>query len=135
MSALGGIYCFGEAVVDQEMLARHGRSLSARGPDGGRDLRARHVGGPYRAVHTHRESRMEDQPYVSQSGRILVWDGRLDNREEIARLTRTTCCSSTTDVELVMAAYERWTEDFVSKLIGDFALSLWDPLTHKLMLA
>lgn len=131
MSVLGGIYCFGEAVVEQEMLARLGQSLSARGPDGGRDLLAGQVGFSYRAFHTNRESRLEDQPYVSPAGRILAWDGRLDNREEIARLTRTPFA---TDVELVMAAYERWAEDFVSKLIGDFALSLWDPLTHKLML-
>jgi len=135
MSALGGIYRFDGATVEQEMLDRLGRSLKVRGPDGGRDLLAGQVGLSYRAFHTNRESRMEDQPYVSQAGQILAWDGRLDNREEIARLTRTTISSSRTDIELVMAAYECWGEDFVSMLIGDFALSLWDARTQKLILA
>jgi len=40
-----------------------------------------------------------------------------------------------TDVAIVMASYLRWGVDFASQIIGDFALSLWDPSSRTLMLA
>ncbi len=37
----------------------------------------------YRAFHTSEESRREKQPRVSDSGVVVTWDGRLDNRKEL----------------------------------------------------
>jgi asparagine synthase (glutamine-hydrolysing) len=42
--------------------------------------------------------------------------------------------SGSTDVEIVAAACERWNDCF-AMLIGDWALSLWDPHTRSLILA
>src|SRR4029077_8194839 len=40
-----------------------------------------------------------------------------------------------TDIEIVAAAYECWGSDCFVMLIGDWALSLWDPHTRSLILA
>ncbi|HZI49787.1 MAG TPA: asparagine synthase-related protein, partial [Pyrinomonadaceae bacterium] len=40
-----------------------------------------------------------------------------------------------TDVAIVMAAYLKWGANFLPKIIGDFALSLWNPATQSLLLA
>jgi asparagine synthase (glutamine-hydrolysing) len=89
----------------------------------------------YRAFHTNRESRLEKQPLVSREEHILAWDGRLDNREEMISLLRQELDGDRTDVAIAMAAYLKFGSDFLPRLIGDFALSLWEPRTRTLLLA
>ena len=43
--------------------------------------------------------------------------------------------SHSTDVEIVAAAYEYWRSDCFARLIGDWALSIWDANTRSLILA
>jgi asparagine synthase (glutamine-hydrolysing) len=89
----------------------------------------------YRAFHTNRESRLEKQPLVSQEGHILAWDGRLDNREEMISVLREELNGDRTNITIAMAAYLKFGSDFLPRLIGDFALSLWEPRTRTLLLA
>jgi asparagine synthase (glutamine-hydrolysing) len=135
MSAIGGIVNFSGAPVDSEVLARLGQGLDAYGPDGGLDVQRGSVGMVYRAFHTNRESRAERQPVVSSHGCILAWDGRLDNREELIKLLRDELRNDRTDVAIVMHAYAKWGIGFLNRIIGDFALSLWDPRSRTLFLA
>lgn len=67
--------------------------------------------------------------------RVLEWDGRLDNRTELISQLRDSVDHSSTDIDIVMASYLRWGIDFLPHLIGDFALSLWEPSTRTLILA
>lgn len=135
MSALGGECYFNEAQVDEKTLAALGRGLDNCGPDGGREYRAGSIGMVYRALHTNRESRLETQPLVSSAEHVLCWDGRLDNREDLIVLLRGCLHDDCTDAAIVMAAYLKWGADFLPRIIGDFALSLWDPIERKLFLA
>jgi len=135
MSTLGGIYNFDAAPVDAHLLTALGEGLASRGPDGGSEFQLGSVGMTYRAFHTNRESRQEIQPLVSSDGHILCWDGRLDNREDLISILRYELSEDYTDVAIVSASYRRWGNDFLPKIIGDFALSLWDSNTHTLLLA
>jgi asparagine synthase (glutamine-hydrolysing) len=135
MSGIAGIYDFAARPVDLERLLVLGRVLSERGPDGGEEVLAGRVGMTYRAFHTNAESRRESQPLISPLGHVLCWDGRLDNRDELFALVRRELQGDRTDAALVLAAYENWGTDFLPRLIGDFALSLWDPLRTTLILA
>ncbi len=134
MSALGGVINFDAGPIDDEILMQVARGLDAHGPDGGREVCLGSAGMVYRAFHTNLESRSERQPLV-QNGCILAWDGRLDNREELIPLLRDELCEDRSDVAIVMAAYRRWNFKSISRLIGDFALSLWDSRSRKLLLA
>src|SRR5712671_4475874 len=127
MSAIGGIYNFDDAPIDGQLLATLGSRLNARGSDGGSEVVFTSIGMSYRAFHTNKESRLEKQPLVSTSRHLLTWDGRLDNRKELISEQRDDLHGVYTDVAIVMAAYLRWGVDFLPRLIGDFALSLWDP--------
>lgn len=134
MSAIGGVIGVNGAPVNAELIATLGEGLAKHGPDGGRDVRHRSVATLYRAFHTNRESREENQPLVDAAGRVLAWDGRLDNRRElIASLDRD--LQEQTDVSIALAAYKTWGTEFPRHLIGDFALSLWDPKAQTLLLA
>ena len=135
MSGIGGVYNFDTRAVDPAPLLVLGNALTERGPDGGDGLIDGAVGMVYREFHTNAESRRERQPLLSRSGHLLCWDGRLDNRDELLPLVANELRGERTDVSIVLAAYQRWGTDFLSRVIGDFALSLWDPFEKILLLA
>jgi asparagine synthase (glutamine-hydrolysing) len=135
MSALAGILNLDGAPVDRNLLDVVARRLARHGPDGGGNTQTAGMGMVFRAYHTDAEARRERQPLVSTAGRILAWDGRLDNRAVLISQLRDHADHASTDVEIVMASHFRWGTDFVSHLIGDFALSLWEPATRTLLLA
>src|SRR5262245_43075293 len=68
------------------------------------------------------------------AGLRIVMYGRLDDRAALDRaLDRDLATAS--DAELVVAAYERWGIDCLSRLLGDFSFCLWDAERRCLMCA
>jgi asparagine synthase (glutamine-hydrolysing) len=104
-------------------------------PDSGSSYSDRSVEIIYRAFHTTEESRVEKQPFILDSGEVVTWDGRLDNRDELLAEMGEVLSDSSTDVEAVASAYDRWGTDCFRKLIGDWALSVWIPRTSTIVLA
>lgn len=121
--------------VDRAYLAKAGEMLAPYGPDGGGAYIKDNVGILYRAFHTTKESRKETQPCVTPSDVVLCWDGRLDNREELVSELRAVLTIGATDLAVVATAYEAWGTKCFAKLIGDWALSLWDSRSRSLILA
>jgi asparagine synthase (glutamine-hydrolysing) len=109
--------------------------LTPNGPDGEGCICNDNFGILYRAFHTTRESRNEVQPYSCDSGAIITWDGRLDNRKELIGDLGSVLSADSTDLGIVAAAYERWGSNSLAKLIGDWALSIWNPKDRSLILA
>jgi asparagine synthase (glutamine-hydrolysing) len=89
----------------------------------------------YHAFHTTRESRLETQPHITKSGAVVTWDGRLDNRAELVGKLGNGLSMDATDVAIVAGAYEKWGTECFAQLIGDWALSIWDPRDRALILA
>lgn len=83
------------------------------------------------------EDMAERQPWVGGRGRlVLVYDGRIDNRDEVASLLGISLKGDVVpDGRLLLAALERWGEAALPRLIGDFALALWDAQNRRLLLA
>ena len=133
MSGIAGIYNFETKPVNPWQLTVLSQALAEHGPDGGNEIITARVAMVYRAFHTTAESRRERQPLVSIWGHTLCWDGRLDNRDELLALFGGEC--DRTDAGLVLAAYQKWGTDFLPRIIGDFALSLWDPSLQTVLLA
>ena len=121
--------------VDRDYLEKVTPLLAPYGPDGAGSYSNGNISILYRGFHTTKESRRESQPHVTSSGPILTWDGRLDNRAELIGQLGDLVTVHSTDVEIVSAAYEYWWEDCFAMLIGDWALSIWNPHTRSLILA
>ena len=134
MSAIGGIFNFGNKPIDAELLNRLWLSLSDRGPDGGDVTIDGAVGLCYRAFNTNRGSRCETQPFVSRDGHALVLDGRIDNRKDLIAGVSLHHGGIVTDVEIVMAAFLKWGDEFAEHVVGEFAFALWDPHRRSLLL-
>ena len=89
----------------------------------------------YRALHVSFESRRVMQPVLTADGLLVAWDGRLDNREALQRQLGLPVEARQPDINLIVKAYRRWPERFLSSLVGDFALALWDGRRRRLYLA
>jgi asparagine synthase (glutamine-hydrolysing) len=135
MSVQFGKCNFDGKPIDPHDLEEARPVLAPYGPDSEGYICQGNFGVLYRAVHTTSESRRETQPHVSQSGAVITWDGRLDNRKDLIESLSGALSLDSTDIEIVAAAYERWGTDAFKQLIGDWALSAWDPSDQSLLLA
>jgi asparagine synthase (glutamine-hydrolysing) len=121
--------------MDRDYLEKVKASISPYGPDDCGSYSKINISILYHAFHITKESRRETQPHVTSSGAILTWDGRLDNRTDLIRRLGDVLTIGSTDAEIVAAAYECWRSDSFGMLIGDWALSVWDPNSRSLILA
>jgi len=121
--------------VERDYLEKVIPVIAPYGPDDGGSYTKDGISILYRAFHTTKESRRETQPHTTESGAVITWDGRLDNRAELIGRLGDLVTADSTDVEIVSAAYEHWWEDCLSTLVGDWALSIWNPHTRSLILA
>jgi asparagine synthase (glutamine-hydrolysing) len=135
MSVQFGRWNFDGKPVDRDYLEKVKASIAPYGPDDVGSYSKNNISILYHAFHTTKESHRETQPHVTASGAILTWDGRLDNRADLIHPLRDFVTASSTDAEIVAAAFEYWGSDCFAMLIGDWALSLWDPHTRSLVLA
>jgi asparagine synthase (glutamine-hydrolysing) len=135
MSVQFGKCNFDGKSVDPSNLDEVRPALAPYGPDGEGSICRGNIGILYRAFHTTKESRHETQPYTSKNGLVVTWDGRLDNREELFAQLSGELSSESTDLEIVAAAYQRWGTKAFAKLVGDWALSIWNPEDRSLILA
>ncbi len=135
MSAQFGICSFEGRPLNREYLSMVRPVLAPYGPDSEGLFCQDNFGILYRALYTNQEARREMQPYICSSGAVITWDGRLDNRDELAHLLKPEISRASTDVEIVAAGFERFGTRLFARLVGDWALSIWDAQTRALILA
>jgi len=130
-----GRWNFDGKAVDRDYLEKVKPLLAPCGPDDAGSYSKGNVTILYRAFHTTKESHCEKQPHITTSGTILTWDGRLDNRADLINELRDSLAIASTDIVIVAAAYEKWGANCFAKLVGDWALSIWNPIHRSLILA
>ena len=111
--------------------------MSYRGPEGRSIHRDGAVGLGVLLGRGTQGSALQPQPTVGRSGRLLVWDGRLDEREDLLRRLSSRGHDLPTDAPdpaLVVAALDEFGEEVLAGLIGDFAFAAFDPRIPELLL-
>jgi asparagine synthase (glutamine-hydrolysing) len=109
--------------------------MLAAAPHRGLDGTSVRVDGPiamaYQRRTTTHEAARETQPIADHLGRLLVFDGRIDEHdgERVGNGWRTS------DAAVVLSSWDRWGERCLGRLAGDFAFALWDPDTRSLVCA
>src|SRR6266403_3098919 len=135
VSIQAGLWNFDGEPANQKVVESLMNATAQHGPDG----QARHVNGPvamlYRPFHTTKESCLEQQPYVSLGNNVITWDGRLDNRDELAAQCDACDVSERADVGIVAAAFDKWGVDCFQRLLGEWALTVWNAREQVLILA
>jgi asparagine synthase (glutamine-hydrolysing) len=141
VSAIAGIVALDATELDPRIVRRFGDSVASCAPRGdgrsGTEWVGRRAALFHRALRPTRRipgapSMAATQP-LKRNGCVLVFDGRVDNSEEMSAALDVR--SPLADEALVLAAYERWGEDCFAKLLGDFALAIWDERRGALVCA
>jgi asparagine synthase (glutamine-hydrolysing) len=137
MSGILGIWNLDGRPVEEALLARASATLAHRGPDGEGMWIHGPVGLACRLFRVTPEASAETQPLVGSSGAVVVFDGRLDNREELLASLGPSAgvTPQSPDPDLVLAAYGAFGDRLAERLNGDFALGLFDPNRRHLLLA
>lgn len=138
MSGIAGIYHRAGQPVAVDQLRKMTDAAAHRGLDDAGYWVSGAVGLGHRMFHTTPESLNERQPLTDETGQIcLTFDGRVDNREDLQRELEAEgfWLRSDTDAEIVLRAYQCWDEKCALKILGDFALAIWDGRQQRLYCA
>lgn len=134
MSVLAAAVVFDEGADAAAIVDRLLAAMSARGPEGLQKEAAGAAALGFGVFRTLPEPGAVRQPARARDGSCLVvFDGRLDNRDEVSRLAAG--AADCGDAELVAELCASRGEAGLSDLLGDFALAVWDERRQILWLA
>jgi asparagine synthase (glutamine-hydrolysing) len=126
MSGLLGVWNSQSPVPWKQMLD----DLQVLGPNGGGDWHG--LNGQLSLGRTQFFDTPESQaepPVIEYAGCVLVWEGRLDDRDSLL----TSHSGAVTDGQLLIESYRRWGIDCIDRLIGEFVFILWDAANDLLL--
>ena len=137
MSGIGGIYYRNKHPVSLEQLQEIANAFAHRGTDNTSCFCSDFAGFTHCMLHDTPESLFEILPGKSHNENLTItWHGRIDNREELIDKTDWKYPAvEATDSKLILAAYEKWGEDCVKHLLGDFAFAIWDKAAQQMFCA
>lgn len=123
--------------ADQGLIMAMIKQLSHRGPDG----QQVYCDGPVGLAHSRLAildlSDTGGQPMTNEDQTIwIVVNGEIYNYIELRQdlMVRGHVFRSTTDIEVILHAYEEWGMDCLQRLCGMFAFGLWDARCQRLWL-
>ncbi|MCP3892832.1 MAG: asparagine synthetase B [Desulfobulbaceae bacterium] len=136
MSGLCGVFHGDDRPVEASELEGMVSAIGHRGPDGRGIWQKDNVGLGNVVLHTTPESLHEKLPlHDPESELTLVFDGRIDNREELIAALGIECSQGgvgIADSAIILAGYQKWREGCAEKFIGDFAFAVWDEKRRSL---
>lgn len=138
MSAIAGIIQCDGRPVDRATLERMQMVLTPYGRDVQNHVHQGSAAFLRTLLRTTPEDRLDRQPLVhGESGTTLLFDGRIDNRDELAQALGLSAADTAlmADSALVLRACLRWDTGAVERLLGDFALACWQGRQKRLWLA
>lgn len=136
MSGIAAVFMPDGRAADPAVLTVMLDAMKVRGPHGRSEWTSGQTALGFLAFHATPEAVGEPQPYVdSRSGHVLVFDGRLDNRDELFDAIEGRVSRGDGDAAYAAAAFDRWGADAPAHFVGDFALVLWDPATRQMFCA
>jgi asparagine synthase (glutamine-hydrolysing) len=112
--------------------------ISHRGPDGRGEWTSPDgtVGLVHRRLAIIDLTASGAQPMRGANGTVITYNGEIYNYIELRQeLSSSWTFRSTSDTEVILAAYDKWGEDCVSHLRGMFAFAIWDERNRKLFAA
>jgi asparagine synthase (glutamine-hydrolysing) len=123
--------------VDRDTLRRMTRALSHRGPDGEGYYEDGNIGLGHRRLAIIDLATGSQPMYSRDRDVVVVFNGEIYNyvelREELIQLGHEFV--TTSDTEVIIAAYKQWGFDCQQKFNGMWALALWDVTQRQLLLS
>lgn len=138
MSGICGLFVADGGPLDLDLLERMSLAARHRGPDGCNSWTSGNVGLTQLLMATTPQAMDERSPFLHpETGSCIVFDGRIDNREDlISRLDPGgKSRRGDTDMELVLLAWLEWGTECPCRLLGDFSFAIYDGTNRTLFCA
>lgn len=135
MSIQFGQCDLGGALLDERALERSSEILTRYCCNRQRTYRGPNVAMLHSPFPATEDATKQLQPYALGSSAVITWDGRLDNTADLIHELGAHVSDLVTDVAVAAAAYERWGTNCFGKLIGDWAIAIWDARKRSVLLA
>lgn len=111
-------------------------SMAHRGPDADGFWVEANTAVGHRRLSIIDLSSAANQPFVDRSGRyIIVFNGEIYNYQEVRRQIPDYGFVTTSDTEVLIAAYARWGAGCLNYLRGMYAFVIWDRTEHEVFMA
>ncbi len=129
MCGIVGIINFCNDKIDPKRINKSAMSLSRRGPDDSGMWSEKNVGFGHRRLSILDLTSSGHQPMFSSDGRyVIIYNGEVYNfltlREKLS--FNTYDWRSTSDTEVILAAYAKWGPRCLEYFHGMFAFTIWD---------
>jgi asparagine synthase (glutamine-hydrolysing) len=138
MCGIAGLIAGPGASPDRAVLTRMTRALAHRGPDAEGIVIEGAVGLGHRRLSVLDLSTAANQPMRDATGRfVLVFNGEIYNFREVRKDLEAlgNAFATNGDTEVVLAALKQWGPKALERMIGMFAIALWDSERQSLFLA
>lgn len=139
MSVLSGLWHLDGAPLDKERLSRIADLASQHGPDGRSPYFTESIGMIFQLFDSGTAVGRGRQPHLSPAGTVLMWDGRLDNRNDLLALLKQEPPhmgnQPASDIAIIHAVYDEYGPQCFGRIVGDWAMCVWEPRTRRLMLS
>jgi asparagine synthase (glutamine-hydrolysing) len=138
MSGVAVLLARGGAAVDGALLDSMVAAQRFRGPDGAGLWRQGSIGLAHTLHRTTLEAEREPSPARLSERLVIAADARLDARDELCARLRdhgSDVAPDLPDPELILHAYQAWSEGCLPHLLGDFSFALWDGPRRRLVCA
>src|ERR1035437_4456161 len=145
MCGINGILGLNDVTIAKQKVIAMNNRMRHRGPDDEGVFVDEKIALGHRRLSIIDLSSAGHQPMQSQDGRYqIVYNGEIYNYKELKfELQRVVSGSNqqtyffqtSTDTEVIIAAYARWGADCVNHFNGMFAFAIWDDQTKELFVA
>ena len=133
MCGIAGILNFNNLQPELEAVHRMTDAMAHRGPD----AVGTYADGPLTFGHLRLSiidlSSAANQPFTDNSGRyVIVFNGEIYNYNEVKRQLKEYAFRTTSDTEMIIAAYATWGPDCLTYFRGMYAFAIWDKQEREL---
>lgn len=136
MCGINGIYGLNDEVQSKTMIAKMNTALSHRGPDDEGIFAEHKIALGHRRLSIIDLSAAGHNPMFSNDKRYcIIHNGEIYNFREIKNELKDYDFKTSTDTEVVLAAYSQWGKDCLQKFNGMFAFAIWDTFKKELFIA
>lgn len=135
MCSINGIYNHSKLKNPYSQIQAMNIKSSHRGPDNSDIYQDPDVILGHNRLSIIDLSKLANQPFISNDKEIvLVFNGEIYNYLELKKKLVNYSFRTSSDTEVLIAAYLEWNLDFVNHLDGMFSFALWDKRTRLFML-
>ena len=136
MCGIAGIVNFKNENADASLIQQMTDAMAHRGPDADSFYVGDNVAFGHRRLSIIDLSTAANQPFWDNSKRfVIVFNGEIYNYNEVKKRINDYEFHTTSDTEVLIAAYIKWGADCIQYLRGMFAFAIWDMQEKDIFIA